>query len=85
MGLSLDQPFTFATLPELANGQIAFSEDDTTCGADGACTKTRVVNVNEDIQLQTVTFNVNAVPEPTTLALFAAGVLLLFPRRGRRA
>jgi hypothetical protein len=84
MGLSLDQPFTFATFPELANGQIVFSEDDTTCGSDGACTKTRVVNVNEDIKLQTVTFNVNAVPEPTTLVLLAAGVLLLFPGRLRR-
>jgi hypothetical protein len=84
MGLSLDQPFTFATFPELANGQIVFSEDDTTCGSDGACTKTRVVNVNEDIQLQTLTFNVNAVPEPTTLVLLAAGVLLLFPGRLRR-
>jgi len=41
--------------------------------------------VNEDIKLQSVTFTTTAVPEPTTLALFAAGVLLLFPRHGRRA
>ena len=85
-GLSLDQPFTLSAFPELANGQIVFSEDDTTCGSGGTgCSKTRVINVNEDIKLQSVTFTTTAVPEPTTLALFAAGVLLLFPRHGRRA
>lgn len=86
-GLSLDQPFTLSAFPELANGQIVFSEDDTTCGSGGTgCSTTHgVIDVNEDIKLQSVTFTTTAVPEPTTLALLGAGVLLLVPRRARRA